>query len=199
VIVKDIATQQTVQDLEVQQTIEFVVKSHAGQFRKGTGLPYVSHCFGVMTQVADWDIFDRSIWKVSLCHDIFEECPEISPAELAQIIGEKECRIVEELTFRPVPPSNSSDPSVSQQKIDYMKSFASKSVEALVIKAADRICNTLDFLNTAPDYAPKYWKKADRLFEAVLSRHQEIIDRFGEASMPRIKYTRMTVMQMVIG
>ena len=78
-----------------------------------------------------------------------------------------------------------------------MKSFGSKSVHALVVKVADRMCNTADFMSTNPSYAPKYWRKADDLFGAMMDRGEEIMKAFGRSSFPRMKYTRTTMSSML--
>lgn len=57
-----------------------------------------------------------------------------------------------------------------------------------MIKIADRICNTNDFLLTNPDYAPKYWKQADFLFEQVDVRKDEIVEKFGHSTYFQLIY-----------
>lgn len=182
-------------DAEMQAVMEFAVRAHSGQFRKGNRLPYIVHPMAVLAQLADWEVGCYKCWKAALCHDVLEDCPHIDFATLSSAIGEDSARIVQELTFQPDP---FSDIPAHVQKRDYMKTFATSSVEALVIKVADRICNTKDFLSTNPDYAPKYWRKAEELFDSMMTRGEEINASFNRSVFPRMKYTRTTLTPMLV-
>jgi hypothetical protein len=133
--------------------------------------------------------------KQFLTHDVLENRPDISFDRLASVIGMPAAQIVQELTFIPDPLS---DIPAHIQKQEYIRSFAKKSVGALVCKVADRVCNTADWLSTKPDYAPKYWKKATPLFEALMTRHLEVIDTFGDHVFPRMRYTIDNMNQMLV-
>jgi guanosine-3',5'-bis(diphosphate) 3'-pyrophosphohydrolase len=178
----------------LQPVIEFASKCHAGQTRKTSGLPYIVHPMAVLSKLADWEIGCYKCWKAALCHDVLEDCP-VTFDELVAVIGLDAANIVQELTFH-VDRKSDVDPKI--QKRDYMRTFASKSVHALVIKVADRVCNTVDFISTTPDYAPKYWKQADDLFNAMMSRGEEIMAEFGRSSFPRMKYSRTCLNPMLV-
>ena len=179
----------------IQPVIEFAVKCHQGQTRKGSGLPYIVHPMAVLSQLADWEIDCYKCWKAALCHDILEDCPEVTFDQLVAVIGLDSANIVQELTFKPNRAIQTPD---HLQKKEYMKSFESKSIHALAIKVADRICNTVDFISTDPDYAPKYWKKAEDLFDIMITRGEELMREFGRASFPRMKYTRTCLVPMLV-
>jgi guanosine-3',5'-bis(diphosphate) 3'-pyrophosphohydrolase len=179
---------------DIQPVIEFMIGAHKGQIRKGSGLPYAVHPMAVLSQLADWEIGCYKCWKAGLCHDIREERPDITLEQMIAAIGAESAGIVEELTFIPNPHTGVPD---AIQKVNYMKSFGSKSVHALVVKVADRMCNTADFMSTNPSYAPKYWRKADDLFGAMMDRGEEIMKAFGRSSFPRMKYTRTTMSSML--
>lgn len=174
---------------DLQQVVEFAVKAHANQFRKHSGLPYICHPIGVMSQLAQWDITDVLTWKAAICHDVLEECT-VKIAELQAVIGAEATEVVKELTFIPDPLVLMSN---KDQKKRYMESFTHKSVHALVIKAADRALNSCDFLCSDPQYAKLYWKMASPLFAAVMGRGDEIKDTFGESVFPRLMYSRSTL------
>jgi len=179
----------------LQPVIEFAVKCHQGQTRKGSGLPYIVHPMAVLSQLADWEIGCYKCWKAALCHDILEDCPEVTFEQLVEVIGLDAANIVQELTFKYNPHSEILE---HIQKKEYMKSFATKSIHALAIKVADRICNTVDFISTNPDYAPKYWKKAEDLFDTMFTRGEEMMAEFGRGSFPRMKYTRTCLTPMLV-
>lgn len=170
---------------EIQPVIAFAVQAHQGQVRKGSGLPYIVHPMAVLSQLASWDIRCSKTWKAAITHDILEERPDITFEELCEIVGPEAAAIVQELTFFPKDPS-----TATAEKALYMRSFKDKSVEALVIKVADRICNTRDFLDTTPGYARKYWNKADDLFDTMITRGEEIAETFGIGPVARMKYSK---------
>lgn len=157
------------------RTVRFATKKHDGQFRKESGLPYIVHPMAVLSQIAEWEIPTFVTWLAALTHDTMEDCG-VSQDELVNVIGKKGAAIVRELSFFPA--LNSEVPK-HIQKQKYMQSFMTSSVHALVVKYADRCCNTYDWVVSGNSYAKKYWKKADPLFSAFTTRRDEIIEFFG--------------------
>ena len=176
---------ESIAGVELQTVIEFVVQVHAGQFRH-SGLPYVCHSIGVVSQLSQWDIADPLTWKAGFCHDVLEDCP-VSRRKLRRVIGEKATKVVEELTFVVDPLSLYTQ---EEQKAQYMDAFYTKSVHALVIKAADRILNAFDFLNEKPQYARKYWLAGQAVFKAIMQKEEQIKELFGASAFPRLMSTR---------
>jgi len=180
---------------DVQQAVNFAVRAHAGQFRQKSGLPYICHPLAVVAQVAEWEIANVVTWKAAICHDVLEDT-KLDFEYVVEVIGEEAAGVVEELTF--VPDTEDEIWKPSEQKIHYMQSFGDKSLHALVVKVADRFCNTYDWLSTDPDYAPKYWKMARDLLDSLMNRGAEINEFFGSESIfPRMKYTQTNLAQMV--
>lgn len=176
---------------DLQKVLEYIVVfAHLGQTRKGSGLPYVFHPIEVTKHLSEWGIKDQVTLKAALTHDVPEERQDIPYENLCQeltdLIGEEAFSIVKELTF--IPDKNSSVPASKQKEI-YMESFGKKSVQALVIKLADRYCNTLDFFKEGctKDYSRKYWDKGKALFESFRNREQEVVDFYGADVCNKIK------------
>lgn len=204
---------------ELQDVVNFVVSAHAGQFRKHSGVPYVSHCFAVLAKVSEWRVFDpdtltrtvkskgRTIidvstgkidkvtWRAALCHDVLEDCPDVTDAKLAAVIGKEAAEVVREMTFVPDPEG---DVTPAIQKENYIKSFAGKSGRALVLKCADRFCNVMDYFKDDARYAAKYWAKGRPLFDIAFSRQDEIAGQFGGETLTGIKYSRDSLDRTII-
>lgn len=144
---------------EMQRAINFANTAHAGQVRKYSNLPYIVHPMQVLALVAEWGVEDMVVRKAAVCHDIREERPDIDFEKMKKILGLSAAKVCEELTF--IPDSDSNLPDHEQKKL-YIKTFLEKSLESLIVKCADRICNTYDFLTQDPVYAPKYWPRARR-------------------------------------
>lgn len=177
------------------KTVMYVAKAHEGQFRKGNNLPYIVHPLAVLVELSNWGITKLVTLKAGVAHDVREERPDITPEALAKAIGVKEAAIVEELSFFPDPTSNLAD---HVQKAKYMETFMEKSLDALVIKVADRVRNSWDFYHTDAAYAHKYWKKAVPLFDAMFSRLVEIEAEFGNEVMANMKFARDTLNRMLV-
>lgn len=166
---------------EMDKAIAFATKCHLGQYRKHSGLPYIVHPFAVMNKLAEWGVTDLITLKAALCHDILEDCRDVGVGRFIEQMGQETFDIVSELTFIP----DNSKPA-KEQKTEYLSSFKDKSLKALLIKMADRICNTKDF--KAPfnpvdvrNYAWKYWVKADVLFDTFNDRFDEVVDQWHES------------------
>jgi (p)ppGpp synthase/HD superfamily hydrolase len=180
---------------ELLTTLDFAYKAHRGQYRKGSGLPFIVHPLAVLSQISEWGITRLVIWKTALCHDVREECRKVTAAHLIEVIGAEAAGYVEELSFFP---DRTLAIPVPEQKAAYMASFHNKSVPALVVKVADRICNTFDFLSTDPEYAKVYWKKAARLIDAMRQRADEINQYFEDESLAgHMRYTASSLAQMM--
>jgi (p)ppGpp synthase/HD superfamily hydrolase len=152
--------------------LDLAVSWHADQWRKFSGSPYIVHCLEVDKRVGRWGIDKYKFPDVrAACylHDVLEDNKLLTPDDVSRTTNEVVRGFVEELTFRPE----------NGTKEEYLASFATKSVESLVVKLADRFCNVEDFLCDSPDYAVKYWNKAMPLFVALRNREQEIAEKFG--------------------
>jgi (p)ppGpp synthase/HD superfamily hydrolase len=160
---------------ELQKTLNFAVAEHRDQFRKTTGVPYICHPIDVMQQVARWGIIDLITYSVCLCHDLYEERGRHLSVPIQMLMGNYAESVVDELTFIP-------EEGKYKNKEEYMMSFAIKSVAAIVVKFADRLCNTRDFQTFDPKYALKYWNKAEPLFSALRLRKDDIEAVYGKES-----------------
>lgn len=155
-----------------------VDKAHGNVRRNESGIPYVFHPFDVMMALVMWGIRDQEMFKAALCHDIKEDTPFPS-ADLLTAIGPIAYGYVDELTY---------DGMKHYSKEAYIASFSKRSIQALVIKLADRIRNIREFAS-APDhdgYANKYANKAEALFAAYDARVDEVVATFGRLVLKRI-------------
>lgn len=166
--------------MDMQPAIEFVVRCHAGQTRKGLrngiALPYVTHCFDVFKTLWLCGACDDVTGPAALGHDLVEECPGLDHSAIQRHLGDRATEVILELTFIPDPADTR---SAADQKAAYMRGFHQKSLEALAVKACDRYVNVVDFLQGDPAYAPQYLAKGEAVFEAVDFRRSDIDNRFG--------------------
>lgn len=153
----------------LEAAIDLVLKWHRGQIRDSSinnkPLPFLIHPLSVMKRVWKWGFATPIIMDACICHDIKEDT-EITWEELRKVIGDKATDIVDELTY---------EGNTPEEKAEYIKSFRDKSIEALVIKIADRLDNVEDFILILKySYSIEYFDKAANLFETLLNRKKEL-------------------------
>jgi len=177
----------------LKDAIDLAVKWHKPENRKGringTTLPYIVHPFFVMRMVWSWGAGTDVTMSASMCHDLLENT-KLTYYELDGVIGEEAANIVRELTFE----------GDKDDKKEYMRSFYSSSIDALIIKVADRLDNVKDFMLTSPDYAQEYFDKADELFDALMSRRSEIQAEYRRESFKKMidSYTSIKISLSII-
>lgn len=129
----------------VQKAAKFATHMHARQFRKEIPIPYVTHCFEVMKKVSQYTS-DPEIWAAALLHDVLEDTYATEKHLEDLQFGPRIIGIVKECTR-----------GEDEDKWEYMKSFADKSLESILVKIADRHCNVQDFKDAAKStYYSKY-------------------------------------------
>lgn len=139
---------------------------HYDQFRKeainGVEIPYITHPLEVLKRIYVWGLTDEDAMIAATCHDLLEDT-DIERDYLVNLFGERAVGMVDELTLIHNTSLSPSDWRLAKE--EYIESFKAKSLEALIIKVADRICNIQDFIDTNIGYARKYYAKSKRLFE----------------------------------
>lgn len=160
----------------LDKAIEFAHKAHAGQYRKKFPIkvPYITHCFDVYKRLLKWRVYDEDILTASLLHDTVED-KRATLEEIELLFGSTVTCFVEELTIFD-----------NENKDDYIKSFKDKTIESLIIKLSDRICNIRDYAITGCD-AHKYTQKGKLLFEFFVQRKDELYSAlFAQVDIPEM-------------
>ena len=124
----------------IQKALDFATLKHAGQTRKFSGLPYVTHPINVSAIVQQYCRSDKNYTDLviaALAHDLLEDC-DVKYSELVSLFGPIVANLVREL-------SNDEDELTAIGKTEYMKKkFVNLTDSALVIKLADRLDNAQD-------------------------------------------------------
>ena len=116
-------------------------RGHVGQFRKDGKTPYVEHPRAVAALLAKWGVADGVTLAIAWGHDLLEDT-DVSEADIRRAAGPRHGAEVlagiKALTR---------DPAAWPDKKEWLKHVARTAPPAaLLVKAADRICNTRDFL-----------------------------------------------------
>jgi (p)ppGpp synthase/HD superfamily hydrolase len=167
----------------IDRAVLLAANLHHGQHRKdqqgGVSLPYLVHPLEVLKLLWSWGVHDEVVLAAAALHDVFEDT-DSTGHDVHDACGIDVYNLVAELTLWS-----------GQDKANYLQAFADpahKSVESLVIKVADRICNVRDFARTDRAYAAKYLLKAEPLHRAKRDRAGEVEKRFGPAARVAMTY-----------
>jgi (p)ppGpp synthase/HD superfamily hydrolase len=160
----------------LNKAIVFATEQHKHQTRKGTvngvKMPFIIHPMNVMKRVWRYGA-NEDVMAAAILHDTLEDCPNVTHDILTQEFGPTIAGYVLDLTFNPA--------LITKPK--YLETFRHKPIESLVIKVADRLSNTADFIDIGDTkYARKYFHKADDLFETLTKRTKEAANAFPLAT-----------------
>lgn len=124
---------------KISRAIAFAKAKHAGQTRKVSGLPYVSHPISVSAIVATYKKSEHieELVIAALLHDTLEDT-DTTYDELENTFSPLVASLVHELTNEPEKMSKMGKLRYQQQKMQHMSSYG------LVIKLADRLHNVFD-------------------------------------------------------
>ncbi len=165
----------------MKRAAAFAAKAHAGQVRRYTGEPYVTHCFDVASIVRTVP-HTAEMLCAALLHDTVEDT-DVTPDNIRTEFGPDVAVLVEMLTDVSVPTDGN---RAVRKAIDRAHS-ALASPAAKTVKLADLISNSISICAYDPDFArvylaekalllpllsegdPVLWARADALLEA--NRH----------------------------
>ena len=159
-------------------------KWHEGAFRKGPGkVPYIVHPEAVVKQLREWgynESDDAVTLAVAWGHDLLEDtkCPD---AEILAAGGDEVLAGIKALSFKPPKYPRLTDEEWDKKKDEYIHNVASTAApEILVVKMADRICNTMDFIRANNKWGYEYLVLGECLFDRVreMKKGERIAEEF---------------------
>lgn len=119
--------------------VDYAVAAHAGQVRKGTSVPYVSHPLAVSALVIEYG-GDEDQAIAALLHDVLEDCGEHHAPEIEALFGPRVHEIVWACTDGIAPPGGSK-PGWQTRKNAYLAHLAEVREEALLVTLCDKLHN----------------------------------------------------------
>lgn len=151
----------------IQRAIEFAVKIHAGQKRKGKEIPYIVHPLTVgliLSRVTD----DENVICAGILHDTIEDARpyrNIAKETLAKEFGARIARIVNDVTEQ--------DKTLpwAQRKRQALEHVPMMPRDSLLVKSADVLNNLSDQIND-------YKLRGDSMFEAFNAPKKAQLERY---------------------
>jgi GTP pyrophosphokinase len=138
-----------------QEALTFAAQLHAGQTRKGTGIPYISHLLGVTSIVLEHGA-DEDEAIAALLHDAVEDAGGVDTLEkIRGRFGETVAGIVAGCTDAWTDPK----PPWRARKEAYIAHLQTASPSELLVSAADKLHNARAILNDYRVLGEYIWKR----------------------------------------
>lgn len=161
----------------VDKAIQFAALKHAGQVRKGTDIPYISHPFavGMMLQKAGEQ---ETMVAAGILHDTIEDT-SATETEIEELFGEQVLHLV----------LSASEPDKSlsweERKRHTISELATRSREELAIIVADKLHNLRSIRTDLEQSGEQVWNRFNRgkkqqewyysgMLEALINRQGEL-------------------------
>lgn len=151
-------------------TVAYLV--HAGQRRKYTGEPYITHPIAVAGILKDCGIVDPEVIAAAILHDTIEDT-SIRYADIYTALGKRVADLVLEVTDVSKPEHGNR----SVRKAIDRKHIAAASVDGKNIKLADLIHNTASIVQYDPKFAKTYLVEKRFLLEVLTDGNSELFRR----------------------
>lgn len=136
---------------EVFNAIDFATKAHAGQFRKGTAIPYIVHPMAVGLLAYSYSN-DTDLACAGLLHDTLEDTKAVY-ADIEKHFNKRVADLVYSVTEE-----NPDDPwKVRKEKA--LKRVKYYDHDQLTLKASDVIANCQDILRDYAEVGDDLWKR----------------------------------------
>ena len=135
---------------KIDKAIIFAAKAHAGQVRKYSGIPYITHPLAVMEVVSTVE-HDEDMLVAAILHDTVEDT-ETTINDISIYFGNDVAELVDCLTDVSKPSDGN---RALRKKIDRLM-IASASPQVKTIKLADLIHNSESISKCDPEFAKVY-------------------------------------------
>ena|SRR3989344_6703031 len=155
-----------------EKALQFAVKSHAGQTRKGTGAPFVSHPLAVSSIVMEFGGSEVQT-IAALLHDTIEDCG-VSEEEIRTQFGNSVAQIVSECTE----PTKAAEPLWKKRKLQYVSQIESATLPTLLVAASDKFHNMVSTLRDLRFMGASAWNKFHRNTDELLWYYSTLITIF---------------------
>lgn len=158
----------------VFEAIEFATRAHAGQFRKGTRVPYILHPLRVGTLLIEVDSPDPVV-IAGILHDTVED----TPVTLEQVAGRFGARVAALVEAVSEPDKRAPWDS---RKRHTVQRLASADADALLIACADKLDNIRSMRRGEERAGPCFWDRFHRPREEQAWYYREVSAAIGRGA-----------------
>jgi (p)ppGpp synthase/HD superfamily hydrolase len=166
----------------LQRAFRYAAEKHAGQTRKQTAVPYLSHLMAVASLVLEAG-GDEDMAMAALLHDVVEDCggmPRLR--EVRKQFGPRVAKIVEGCTDSFVEPK----PEWLERKKKYLREVKHADAETRLVSAADKLHNVRTILADYRQDGESVWKRFSGKKEGTLWYYRALSDEYRRRDPNRI-------------
>jgi (p)ppGpp synthase/HD superfamily hydrolase len=159
----------------LERAFSYAAKMHAGQSRKGTAVPYLSHLMAVTSLVLEAG-GDEEMAIAALLHDVVEDCggmPRLR--EIRRMFGARVARIVEGCTDSFVEPK----PDWIERKRGYLEEVKHADDETRLVSASDKLHNVRTILSDYRKDGDAIWARFNGKKEGTLWYYRALSDEYA--------------------
>jgi (p)ppGpp synthase/HD superfamily hydrolase len=165
-----------------EQALLFATRKHAGQIRKGTPAPYISHLMGVAGLVLEAG-GDEDLAIAALLHDVVEDCggaPMLE--EIRHRFGKRVAHVVEGCTDTDLDPK----PPWRERKENYIKHLRTADADVRLVSAADKVHNSRHILTDYHEVGEEIWERFSGQREGTLWYYCALLKEFRRRKPNRL-------------
>jgi GTP pyrophosphokinase len=158
----------------LQRAFRFAAEKHAGQTRKQTSIPYLSHLMAVASLVLEAG-GDEDLAIAALLHDVVEDCggtPILRDVE--KKFGARVAKVVEGCTDSFVDPK----PPWRKRKQDYLRELKDADSDTRLVSAADKLHNVRSILMDYRQQGETIWSRFKGKKDGTLWYYRALRDEF---------------------
>ncbi len=166
----------------LQRAFRYAAEKHAGQTRKKTAVPYLSHLMAVASLVLEAG-GDEDMAIAALLHDVVEDCggmPRLR--EVRKQFGPRVAKIVEGCTDSFGDPK----PEWMERKKNYLREVKDADAETRLVSAADKLHNVRTILADYRRDGESIWRRFSGKKEGTLWYYRALSDEYQRRNPNRI-------------
>ena len=181
----------------LQRAFRYAAKWHAGQARKGTAVPYLSHLMAVTSLVLEAG-GDEGMAIAALLHDVVEDCggmPRLR--EIRKLFGSRVAKIVEGCTDTFVEPK----PDWIERKRGYLEEVKHADAETRLVSASDKLHNVRTILADYRKDGDGIWARFNGKKEGTLWYYRALSNEYARTPNRITRELEITVgeLERVVG
>jgi (p)ppGpp synthase/HD superfamily hydrolase len=166
----------------LQRAFRYAADKHAGQTRKQTAVPYLSHLMAVASLVLEAS-GDEDMAIAALLHDVVEDCggmPRLR--EVRKKFGPRVARIVEGCTDSFGEPKG----EWIERKKDYLREVKHADAETRLVSASDKLHNVRTILTDYRRDGEAIWSRFSGKKDGTLWYYRALSDEYSRRGANRI-------------
>jgi (p)ppGpp synthase/HD superfamily hydrolase len=165
-----------------ERALVFATRKHAGQERKGTPVPYVSHLLGVAGLVLEAG-GDEDLAIAALLHDVAEDCGGVPMLnQVRRRFGKRVAHIVEGCSDAFTTPK----PPWRERKEPYIRHLRTADADTRLVSAADKLHNARSIVADYRELGEQIWERFQGKRDGTLWYYRALLDEFKRKKPNRI-------------